>query len=173
MNDYLMDSVTSARLYFRKLTSEDYENWLPFHEDTRTSKYWSGLPKNPKEACEADFERTFYRYENNLGGKLALIEKTTNQFIGLSGLLVQEIDNKKELEIAFSLLPKYWHKGFATEAAKTCKAYATKLKLASSLISIIQINNTPSQKVAKNNLMSIDTTTTYHNNPVHIFRVHI
>ncbi|MDO6768368.1 MULTISPECIES: GNAT family N-acetyltransferase [Cellulophaga] len=168
-----MDSVTSERLLFRKITSNDFEKWLPFHKDKRTSEFWSGLPKNPIEACHQDFDRTLFRYENNLGGKLALINKSNGEFIGLCGLLVQKVNNIKEIEIAYSLLPEYWYKGFATEAAQKCKIYAIENKLAKSLISIIHIDNKPSQKIAQNNLMNIDKTTTYNNNPVHIFRVHI
>lgn len=168
-----MENIESERLIFRKLVPEDFLLWLPFHEDKRTSQYWVGLPKNPTDACKADFDRTFYRYKNNLGGKLALLKKDTNEFIGLCGLLVQEINGNQELEIAYSLLPKYWKKGFATEAAIRCKAYAIEHKLATSLISIISITNTPSQKVALQNKMTVDSKTTYNNNPVYIYRVQL
>lgn len=168
-----MDNITSDRLLFRKLVPEDFQLWLPFHEDNSTSKYWIGLPENPEQACREDFERTFFRYQNNLGGKLALIEKTTGNFIGLCGLLVQQIDENQELEIAYSLLPKFWKKGFATEAAQKCKLYATENKLADSLISIIHIDNIPSQKIALNNHMKISSKTIYNDNPVYIFRVKI
>ena len=168
-----MDNITSDRLLFRKLVPNDFESWLSFHEDSSTSKYWSGLPQNPEQACREDFERTFFRYRNNLGGKLALIEKNTGIFIGLCGLLVLQIDDKQELEIAYSLLPKFWKQGFATEAAQKCKFYATKHKLAESLISIIHIDNLPSQKVALNNHMKISSKTIYKGNSVYIFRVKI
>lgn len=171
--NYVMDSTTSERLLFRKLTLDDFQAWLPFHQDKRTAAYWSGLPRNPEEACQADFDRTLYRYENNLGGKLALLEKKTGAFVGLCGLLVQQVAGHQELEIAYSLLPNYWKKGYATEAAQQCKLYASEHKLAASLIAIIHIDNLPSQKVALNNHMKIETTTIYHDNPVFIFRVKI
>jgi len=171
--DYVLNNLSSERLLFRKLVPDDFEFWLPFHEDSRSSKYWVGLPQNPEQACREDFERTFFRYRNNLGGKLALIEKNTGTFIGLCGLLVQQIDQNQELEIAYSLLPKYWKKGYATEAAQACKLCATEHQLAPSLISIIHIDNLPSQKVARNNLMKPTAKTIYHHNPVYIFRVKI
>lgn len=169
--DFLLHGKETERLLFRKVEPSDFDIWLPFHEDKRTSEFWSGLPQEPKLACQNDFDRTRYRYENALGGKQALIVRDTSEFIGLSGLLVQEIDGKQELEIAYSLLPKFWGNGYASEAAQKCKAHAIENKLASSLISIIHINNIPSQRVALQNGMQIDTTTAYHNNPVHIFRI--
>ncbi|WP_405269578.1 GNAT family N-acetyltransferase [Cellulophaga sp. Ld12] len=171
--DYLLNNSTSDRLLFRKLHPIDFNLWLPFHEDKRTSKFWNGLPENPITACKADFERTLYRYEHNLGGKLALIHKQTRTFIGLAGLLVQEIYEKKEIEIAYSLLPAYWNMGYATEAAKACIGYAISNHLCSSLISIIHKDNIPSQKVAQRNGLTLDFETTYHGNPVYIFRLNL
>lgn len=171
--EYLLDKISSDRLEFRRLQQEDFDLWLPFHEDKNTSKYWSGLPKIPSVACQADFDRTFYRYQNNLGGKMALINKTTHELIGLCGLLIQEINHRREIEIAYSLLPKFWGQGYATEAASQCKIHAKEQKLAESLISIINIANIPSQKVALNLGMKIAFETTYAENPVYIYRVQL
>lgn len=173
MSTYLPDGLESKRLRFRKIVPTDMEFWLPFHEDPRTSEFWAGLPKDAKTACTEDLERTFYRYENNLGGKMALISKSTDEFIGQSGLLVQKVDGLPELEIAYSLLPKFWKRGYAIEAAMACKAYAQANRLSDSLISIIHIDNIPSQRVALKNGMKHSKTTGYHGNPVHIFRIQL
>lgn len=167
----LLDGQNTNRLMFRTLTPSDFNAWLPFHQDPKTSQYWSGLPSNPMTACTHDFERTFHRYANHMGGKLALILKGSDTLIGLSGLLVQNIDGVAEIEIAYSLLPKYWRQGFALEAALKCKELASSHRLAASLVSIIHIHNIPSQRVAQKLGMAITSTTTYHNNPVHIYRI--
>ncbi|QCX00913.1 GNAT family N-acetyltransferase [Aggregatimonas sangjinii] len=171
--DFILDYEESERLRFRRLLPSDFEAWLPFHQDPRSSQYWKGLPQDPKIACHEQFQRTFERYEKGLGGMNALICKATEAFVGMAGLLVQTVDDKQELEIAYSILPKYWKKGYATEAAIKCKAYAMANRLADSLISIIHIDNVPSQKVATNNGMVWDKTTTYRNNPVHIYRIRL
>ena len=169
--DLLLEGEQTKRLLFRKVLPSDFKTWLPFHEDKRSSEFWEGLPSDPKTACQEQFDRIFERYENNLGGMNALISKSTGEFIGLCGLLKQTVDQIEELEIGYSILPKYWKQGYASEAAIKCKNYAKEQSLAKSLISIIHINNLPSQKVALKNGMYLDKTTTYHNNPVHIFRV--
>lgn len=169
--DFLLDGQESERLLFRKIRQSDFSAWLPFHQDPRTSEFWSGMPKDPEVACKEDFERTFYRYKNGLGGKMALISKTTGELIGLSGLLVQEVAGNRELEIAYSLLPKFWKKGYAIEAAMHNKIHAETHKLADSLISIIHPDNIPSQQVALKNGMHLDSSTEYHGNPVHIYRI--
>ncbi|WP_339708651.1 GNAT family N-acetyltransferase [uncultured Kriegella sp.] len=166
----LLENQETERLRFRKLKASDFNLWLPFHEDPRSSQYWEGLPSDPKQACKEQFERVFERYEKKLGGMNVLIQKKNEALVGLCGLLVQTVDEVSELEIGYSILPSYWRKGFASEAAQACKSHALKNNLSDSLISIIHIDNTPSQKVALKIGMLKDKTTVYNKNPVHIFR---
>ncbi|SDM22887.1 GNAT family N-acetyltransferase [Kriegella aquimaris] len=166
----LLENQETERLLFRKLKASDFDSWLPFHQDPRSSLYWEGLPSNPVQACKEQFERVFERYDKNLGGMNVLILKKNGAMVGLCGLLVQNVDKIQELEIGYSILPAYWQNGFASEAALKCKSYAANNQLADSLISIIHIDNIPSQKVASKIGMSQDKTTIYNTNPVHIFR---
>ena len=171
MTKYLLENQESKRLYFRRITPEDFDSWLPFYKNLESTRYWNGLPKNPTEACKEQFDRIFERYDIGLGGMNALIHKETNLLVGICGLLVQTVDGVEELEIGYSILPEYRRKGFAFEAAQKCKTYAFKHDLTTSLISIIHIDNIPSKRVASKNGMIVDKTTTYKDNPVAIFRV--
>ncbi|MGB5461012.1 MAG: GNAT family N-acetyltransferase [Eudoraea sp.] len=167
----LLEGEESRRLIFRKVSKSDFNAWLPFHQEPLSSRYFAGENSEPDVACRNWFTKVFTRYENNLGGLNALISKDSGQLIGMCGLLIQTVDEIQELEIGYSILPEYWKKGYATEAAKKCKSYGFDRKLAESIISIIHIDNIGSQKVALNNGMHLDKTTTYKGIPVHIFRV--
>ena len=171
MDKYLLKNQESERLYFRKVIPEDFDTWLPFYENPKSTQYWDGIENSPKEACNKQFNTTFERYTSDLGGMNALILKDTGKLVGMCGLLLQKVDDLQELEIGYSTLPAYWQNGYAFEAAQKCKEFAFKNSFASSLISIIHINNVPSQKVALKNNMILDKTTTYKYNPVHIYRV--
>lgn len=171
MSKYLLEGETSARLRFRAVVPKDMPAWVPFYDDPDSTAFWTGLPKDPEVACREQFQRIFERYQNKLGGMNALLLRENNIFVGLCGLLVQTVDGIRELEIGYSLLPAYRKKGYATEAARKCRDYALMNHLAPSLISIIHIDNIPSQKVALKNGMFLDKTTTYKSNPVHIYRV--
>lgn len=171
MSLYLLENQTSERLQFRRFLSSDFNDWMPFYQNPLSTKYWDGLPTDPSVACKEQFVRVFERYDLGLGGMNALILKETNQLVGMCGLLVQNVDEVEELEIGYSILPEFWLQGFAFEAAQKCKDFAFENNFANSLISIIHIDNIPSQKVALKNGMHLDKTTTYKDNPVHIFRV--
>ncbi len=171
MSKYLLENESSERLLFRKLEPSDFEAWLPFYHNPKSTQFWEGLPSDPTEACQMQFDRIFERYETNLGGMNALILKETDELVGICGLLVQTVDDLEELEIGYSILPKYWLQGFAFEAAQKCKQFAFTNNFSDSLISIIHVENAPSQKVALKNGMHLDKTTVYKDNPVHIFRV--
>ncbi|WP_127139110.1 GNAT family N-acetyltransferase [Flagellimonas oceanensis] len=171
MSKYLLENQASERLVFRRLKPSDFEDWLPFYHNPKSTQFWEGLPLDPIVACRTQFDRVFERYENDLGGMNALISKASGELIGICGLLVQTVDDIQELEIGYSVLPKFWLKGYAFEAAQKCKEHAFENNFSDSLISIIHVDNIPSQKVARKNGMHLDKTTTYKDNPVHIFRV--
>ena len=78
--------------------------------------------------------------------------------IGQCGITVQPWKTSEVLEVGYLLQRDFWHKGFATEAAKACMEYAfTKLN-AHQVCSIIRDTNIPSQRVAlRNGMVPVDT----------------
>jgi ribosomal-protein-alanine N-acetyltransferase len=95
-------------------------------------------------------------YVNDLGGMNALIDKKTNRFVGQCGILVQTIENIERLEIGYEILPEFWNKGFASEAATKCRNYAFKNIFSNSLFSIVYIDNIGAEKVALKNGMTFE-----------------
>ncbi len=169
--DFLLKGEETERLIFRNVLHSDFEAWLPFYHDSRSTQFWNGLPKNPEVACKEQFQRIFERYDKGEGGMNTLLLKSTRELVGLCGLLIQKVDDVPEMEIGYSVLPKFWKQGYAYEAAQKCKEYAFANQMTRSLISIIHVANAPSQKVALKLGMNLDKTTTYKENPVHIFRI--
>lgn len=169
---YLLDGEETKRLQFRLIKEDDFENWLPFFQAPASFQHWKVEPEPPEETCRKWYDKQFHRYQNDLGGMNALIDKSTGELIGHCGLLVQKVDDIMELEIGYSLLPSSWNKGFATEAAQKCKSFAFDNKFADSLISIISLTNLPSENVALKNGMQLDKQTVYNNVDVNIFRIY-
>ncbi|MCD0455068.1 GNAT family N-acetyltransferase [Chryseobacterium sp. LC2016-27] len=169
---YLLTNQQTERLHFRILEQSDFENWLKLFEDEQTARML-GMDnfKTPKERCEKWFEWTFHRYENNLGGQNVLISKENNQLVGQCGLLVREVENEFELEIAYSILPEFRGKGFAIEAAKKCRDFAFENKFHERLISIINPENENSKNVALKNVMSFKKQIDYSGKKIDLFQI--
>lgn len=169
---YLLTYQESDRLLFRKLKHSDFEKWLHLFEDETTSKMLGMSEfKNPKERCEKWFEWTFNRYENNLGGQNVLISKETNQFVGQCGLLVREVENNFEIEIAYSILQEFRGKGYALESAQKCKDFAFENNFHDRLVSIIIPENEPSKNVAVRNGMNLSKQINYNSKTMDLFQI--
>lgn len=170
MQDFLLPGLTTPRLRFRLLEPNDFDRCLQFFEHPLSHQYWITDGKDGRTLCNEWYEKQQWRYTTNRGGAMAIIDQASGDLVGWCGLLVQEVDGEKELEVGYSILPTYWGSGYATEAAKACLDAAFAGQLADSVISIIQVNNIPSRRVAEKNGMRIDGQTTYHGNPVYIYR---
>ncbi len=169
--DYLKKRETE-RLIIRPLVEGDTEAWIPYIMDETATQYfpieWKLSPEKSKEWI--DFQLN--RYKEGKYGLQALVEKESGQLIGQCGLLAQTVDGIDELEIGYHLLPEHWGKGYATEAAKMFKKLAFGNELTESIISIIDIENVPSQKVAERNGMTRGKRTTYLDMDIYVYRIH-
>ena len=165
------DRLETERLITRKLVYEDYKLWAPFFDDPEAIRFFPFLKPTSSEERAIDWiQKQLDRYREQRYGLQALIDKKTGEFIGQCGLLLQDIHGTLELEVGYSILMKYWGKGYATEAAIRFKEYGFAHEQADSIISIIDINNIGSQKVALKNGMSRDYQTVWHDMNVYIFR---
>ncbi len=168
---FILEYQETERLLFRKVNSADFDQWMTFFTDPTSFQHWPGDFDPPEIECAKWYEKQFGRYEKDLGGMNALVEKSSGKLVGHCGLLIQQVDQKMEMEIAYSLLSPFRGRGYAFEAARKCKHYAFDNAFAESLISIISLTNTPSMAVAFRNGMHIEKETRYHGHRVNIFRV--
>ncbi len=169
---YLLEGQESERLRFRKLERNDHDAWLPLFQQGGIARF-VGLEhlSSAKEQCDTWFERAFKRYDDQLGGLNVLEDKQTGKLVGQSGLLIQHVDGIDRLEVGYSVLPEYWRKGYASEAARKCRDYAFENNFTDSLISIIHVENFNSMKVAENNGMKFLHLTIYKEFPVKIYGI--
>ncbi|WP_052466942.1 GNAT family N-acetyltransferase [Psychroserpens damuponensis] len=153
----LLTDQESNRLQFRRVKKDDYNLWLPLFKEKNVDKFL-GMPTglSQKEQCDFWFNKVWHRYENNLGGMNALIDKATGHFIGQAGLLIQTVDHEKRLEVGYSILPEFWGQGYAQEAAKTCRDFCFKNEFSNHLISMMHVDNIASEMVAIKNGMSLE-----------------
>jgi len=160
----------SERLIYRPLTSSDIESWSPFFEDNPTERFLGSknLGPTPISKATAWIEKQMWRKDESVYGQLAVIEKSSNAFIGLGGIIEREND---DYEITYSFLPDFWGKGYGTELAVYFKEFAFENMDVPSVISMIHKENEASIHVARKNGMEISSETTFLEMPIWVFRV--
>ena len=146
--------LETERLLLRELTPDDFDAMFEIFGDAETMLYYP--QPYSREMLEAAMQRQFASYAENGYGLWAIILKSENKFIGDCGLLTQDVDGVRELEVGYHVHRNYWGKGFAPEAAKACFEYAFNTLGRKRMISLIRPENLPSRRVAEKNGLRIE-----------------
>lgn len=166
------DNIISARLFTRFLTEKDVEIWTRFLKNEDCTKFFpAGNFPNAEARAKFWIEKQLNRYKEEKYGLQAIISKESGAFVGQCGLLLQEVDEKKELEVGYHSLREYWGRGYATEAARAFLEYGFLNTDYNSIVSIIHRDNKNSIAVAKKNGLKKDKETVWSDLPVSIYRI--
>lgn len=146
--------VETKRLILRKMVQADYDDLCKILQDEKVMYAYEGAFCNRE--VQNWLGKQITRYQKDGFGLNAVILKESGEMIGQCGLTIQEIPNNKQvLEIGYLFQEKFWHNGYATEAAKACKDYAFNNLKADEVYSIIRDSNIASQNVAIRNGMTV------------------
>lgn len=165
------DRLRSERLITRFISPEDAHLWIPFFRSEKATALFPDFGLiTAEEKAQYWIKRIIDRYETERYGFQWIYLKGTDVLVGQAGLLLQEVDGKEELEVGYHMLPNHWGNGYAPEAAKMFIDFAKEQQLSDSIISIIDIRNQNSQRVAQKNGLSLEKTTLWNNLTVGIHR---
>lgn len=146
----------TERLYLREMKQSDFNSLCKILQDEATMYAYEGAFSDSE--VQEWLDRQIFRYQKWHFGLWALILKETDTMIGQCGLTMQPWKDEEVLEIGYHLERSYWHKGYATEAAKACKKYAFETLARDEVCSIIRDTNIASQNVAiRNGMTKTDT----------------
>lgn len=148
--------LETERLYLREMTSSDFPSLCKILQDEKAMYAYEGALED--EEAQEWLDRQISRYQKWGFGLWAVILKETGEMIGQCGLTMQVWKDREVLEIGYLLQRAHWHRGYAIEAARACKAYAFAALDAPAVCSIIRDTNLPSQRVAlRNGMVPTDT----------------
>ncbi|OCK50186.1 acetyltransferase [Chryseobacterium sp. CBo1] len=112
--------LETNRLLLREFDISDAENFYKLNSNLNVIKYTGNSAfKDINEARE--FLENYSDYQRNGYGRWAVINKSTNQFLGWCGLKYDE--DLDETDIGFRFFEHFWNQGFGTESAKACLDY--------------------------------------------------
>lgn len=152
--------LETERLYLRKLTLADRAALCETLQDKEAMYAYEHAFSD--EEADAWLARQIARYQEDGFGLWAVIRKEDGAFLGQCGITMQDIYGDRVPEIGYLLARRYWHKGYATEAARACKQYAFETLGLPAVYSIIRENNLPSRRVAERNGMRVVGTLVKH-----------
>ncbi|MFP9099132.1 GNAT family N-acetyltransferase [Flavobacterium sp. RHBU_24] len=119
-------NLESSRLYYRELQQSDAEAMFAMECIPEVHRYlYDEIATDIQETHDViTYIRSQYTEEGI--GRMATFLKDTDEFIGWTGLKLESSadSSKKFYDVGYQLLPKFWGRGYATEATLFFLDYA-------------------------------------------------
>ncbi|MBE5777239.1 MAG: GNAT family N-acetyltransferase [Clostridiales bacterium] len=146
----------TERLILRLITQDDFDSWRSILSDAETMKHY------PAPYDDVGVQRwinwTLDNYDRYGFGLWAVILKESGEFIGDCGITMQNINGQTLPEIGYHIHKAHWRKGYASEAARCCMAYAFDTLGFPAVYSYMTDSNAASYGVAlKNGMKLVET----------------
>lgn len=121
----MMPILESERLIFRELELTDAEAMFEMDSDPDVHLYLGNNPVKSIDEVRDVIENIQWQYKTFGIGRMAVILKESNDFLGWAGLKRER--NLKDrgifCDLGYRFLKKHWGKGYATESAKAFVDY--------------------------------------------------
>ena len=146
--------LNTERLTLREIVRDDRADMAAILQD-REAMYAYEHAFSEEEVDEW-LERQLARYERYGHGLWAVVGRGSGEWLGMCGLTIQNVENTEELEVGYLFKRKFWHRGYAREAAAACRDYAFNVLGAHRLVACVRVNNAPSRRVAESLGMKVE-----------------
>lgn len=143
--------LETSRLLLRKFAAEDADALQAVLGDPLAMEFYPA-PLD-RRGVENWIETNRERYKRDGHGLWALLLRDSKQLIGDCGCVMQEVEDRNEVEVGYHVRRDLWGNGYATEAARACADYAFHRLGANRVISMIRPENLRSIRVAEKNGM--------------------
>lgn len=139
--------IETDRLILRSWKVADLAPFAEMNANTNVMRFFPA-PLSVEES-NALAKRISTELEETGFGLYAVEIKETGEFIGYVGFhrFAFDVPFSPNWEIGWRISDKYWHKGYATEAALACISYACENGLCDRLYSFTAVPNIPSENV--------------------------
>lgn len=140
----------TPRLLLREILISDLDSMFEMDSDPEVHRYLGNKPVTSKAQVESVIAFIRQQYTENGIGRWAMIEKTTHNFVGWTGLkLVKDTVNNRTnfYDLGYRLNRKYWGKGYATEGAIVSIDYGLKELGLKKIIATAHVDNVASNKI--------------------------
>jgi ribosomal-protein-alanine N-acetyltransferase len=141
--------IETERFLLRRIVSTDLEGLFELDSDPDVHKYLGNNPLKSIKEAERVIEHIHKQYREVGLGRLAIIDKTTGEFIGWTGLKVEKEVRPtfQYFDIGYRMKKEFWGNGIATETATACLDYGFNILHLEEIHGAAVIENIASNKV--------------------------
>ena len=149
--------ATTPRLTLRQFHRGDLGALTAVLSDPEVMRFSVAGPMSRDQVADL-LEHVEQSYREN-GYGLWAVEHRSGLMIGYCGLVAQDVDGRREVEIGYRLARNYWGGGLATEAAQAVRDHAFGPLGLTRIVSLVTPDNIASIRVAEKNGMRLRKTT--------------
>lgn len=139
-------TLTTQRLVLRMLHERDFEEYAAIHADPEVTRYTARAEMSRSDAWR-HLAMLVGHWHLRGFGMWGVFEQTSGALVGRCGF--HQPEDWPDFELGWTLGRASWGKGYATEAAKRCLAFAFEEMGRERLISLIDPQNAASIRVAE------------------------
>jgi len=163
----------SNRFLIRAFTPADAQGIFNLDTDPNVMQYLGGVKMTNMKQAEAIVEDILWQYENFGTGRLAIIDKDTEEFIGWTGIKRERrLRDFIYYDMGYRIKHKYWGKGIATETAKFSLKHGFQTLKLDNICAAASQKNRASQKVLLKSGLRFSGTFLYDNEAVNWYEIH-
>jgi len=137
--------IETERLILREFKETDIDGMFELDSDPEVHRYLGNKPVKTKEESQKIITSAMKQYQERGIGRWAVIEKSSGEFTGWSGIRLNTEYNMngftRYYDVGYRLIKRYWGKGFATESGKAAVNYAFNVLKLQELYATTEIGN--------------------------------
>lgn len=141
--------IETDRLILREIVEDDLYDMFELDSDPEVHSYLGNKPIETLHDAKTTIEYIRNQYANDGIGRWAVIEKSTNEFAGWSGLKFER-EVRKDMhyyDLGYRLKKRFWGKGIATESSKEALKYGFEVLNLSAIYGGAHVDNAASNRV--------------------------
>lgn len=147
--------LETERLILREILPTDVDGMYELDANPIVHQYLGKTPIKTKLEAANIIQFIREQYKERGIGRFAVIEKSSGNFIGWSGLKLN-LDKKEELngirnfyDIGYRIIPRFWGHGYATESSLAVLDYGFNTLDINTIFGAAEIENIASNKILK------------------------
>jgi ribosomal-protein-alanine N-acetyltransferase len=172
-SNFMKIHLETARFIIRNLELTDVNGMFELDADPEVHKYLGNKPISTLKEAKETINFVRQQYITNGIGRWAIVDKSTNEFIGWTGLKLEDKlrFNTKYYDLGYRLIQKHWGKGIATETAIASLNYGFEKLDLKEICACADVNNLASNKILSKIGLNYIETFTFEDTPVNWYKL--